>query len=94
MKVTKEEVEYIARLAHLEFTAEEALNLAGEFTAILEHFDQLAQEDLSGYGMDTFEKEGLRLREDRVVPFEHFGELFNNTASMAGTAVKIPKVVD
>ncbi len=94
MKVTKEEVAYIARLAHLSFTEEEALKMAGEFSDILAHFDNLSQEDLEGIDLYPFEEEGMRLREDQVIPFEHFEELYRNTRSMAGTAVKIPRVVD
>jgi aspartyl-tRNA(Asn)/glutamyl-tRNA(Gln) amidotransferase subunit C len=94
MIVTKKDVEYIAKLANLIFTEKQAEKMADEFSGILNHFDNINNEDLEGIEMYSFDDEPLRLRKDEVIPFENKAELYSNTKSMQETAIKIPKVVD
>lgn len=94
MEVTKKDVEYIAKLANLIFTDEEANKMAEEFTGILTHFDNINNEDLEGIEMYSFKDNPLRLRKDEFIPFDNKKELYRNTKSMQGTAIKIPKVVE
>ncbi len=94
MIVTKKEVAYIAGLANLMFDDVEIETMADEFSKILNHFDNISKEDLSGIEMYSFADEPLRLRPDKAVPFEEAGALYENTKSMQDTAIKIPKVVD
>jgi aspartyl-tRNA(Asn)/glutamyl-tRNA(Gln) amidotransferase subunit C len=94
MKVTKEEVAYIAKLSNLMLTPEQAEKQADEFSNILNHFDTINQENLTGIEMYSFEDEPLRLRKDEAIPFKNSDELYANTKSMQETAIKIPKVVE
>ncbi|HCX05072.1 MAG TPA: Asp-tRNA(Asn)/Glu-tRNA(Gln) amidotransferase GatCAB subunit C [Clostridiales bacterium] len=94
MKVSREEVEYIAKLANLKFSSNEMDKLLKEFESILEHFENLDQEDLKGYDMYSFEEKSLRTREDKVVDFENKSELFSNVKKMRDKFIEIPKVVD
>ena len=45
MKITKKDVEYVARLARLELTDEEKEKYAGQLEAILSYVDQLKTQD-------------------------------------------------
>jgi len=94
MKVSREEVEYIAKLANLKFSQDEMDKLLREFESILEHFENLEQEDLKGYDMYSFDEKSLRTRKDEVVDFENREELFSNVKKMRDNCIEIPKVVD
>ncbi|MBV1756895.1 MAG: Asp-tRNA(Asn)/Glu-tRNA(Gln) amidotransferase subunit GatC [Dethiosulfatibacter sp.] len=94
MIVTKKEVAYIAGLSNLMFDDASIEKMADEFSKILNHFDNISKEDLSGIEMYSFADEPLRLRPDKAVPFEDAAVLYDNTKSMQDTAIKIPKVVD
>ena len=94
MTVTKKEVAYIAGLANLRFDEASIEKMAEEFSKILNHFDNISKEDLSGIEMYSFADEPLRLRTDEAIPFEDAVSLYDNTKSMQDTAIKIPKVVD
>jgi len=45
MKITRKEVEYVAHLARLELTPEEAEQFTGQLGQILEYFDKLKELD-------------------------------------------------
>lgn len=94
MIVTKKEVAYIAGLANLMFDDTSIEKMTDEFSTILNHFDNICKEDLSGVEMYSFADEPLRLRPDNAVSFEDAAVLYDNTKSMQDTAIKIPKVVD
>ena len=94
MKVSREEVKYIAKLANLEFSQDEMDKLLKEFESILEHFENLEQEDLKGFNMYSFDEKSLRTRKDEVVDFENREELFSNVKKMRDNCIEIPKVVD
>ncbi|QUH25345.1 Asp-tRNA(Asn)/Glu-tRNA(Gln) amidotransferase subunit GatC [Serpentinicella alkaliphila] len=95
MKISKEEVLYIAKLAKLKFTDEEALELTTEFEGILKHFDSLKESD---YELgDTSINEELvptELREDKVEIFEENTKLFANAKDKERGYIKIPKVIE
>ena len=94
MKVTKEEVYYIAKLANLHFTEDEAEKMSQEFSGILSHFDNINKEDLEGIEMYSFDDRPLRLRKDEVHVFDNKKDLYKNTKKMRDTAIEIPKVVE
>jgi len=94
MKVSREEVNYIAKLANLKFSQDEMDKLLKEFESILEHFENLEQEDLKGFNMYSFDEKSLRTRKDDVVDFENREELFSNVKKMRDNCIEIPKVVD
>ena len=94
MKVKREEVKYIAKLANLEFSQNEMDKLLKEFESILEHFENLEEENLEGYEMYSFDEKSLRTRTDEVVDFDNMDKLFSNVKKMRDNCIEIPKVVD
>ncbi|MDW7668685.1 MAG: Asp-tRNA(Asn)/Glu-tRNA(Gln) amidotransferase subunit GatC [Bacillota bacterium] len=94
MKVSREEVKYIAKLANLEFSQKEMDKLLNEFESILEHFENLKEENLEGYEMYSFDEKSLRTRKDEVVDFDNREKLFSNVKKMRENCIEIPKVVD
>jgi len=94
MKVSRDEVKYIGKLANLRFNEEEMDKLIKEFESILEHFVNLEEENLDGYEMYSFDEKSLRTRTDEVVNFDNRDKLFSNVKKMRDKCIEIPKVVD
>lgn len=95
MKVNVDDVKYIAKLAKLDFSEEEAEGLAKEFESILTHFETIDKLDLSEIKVDVF-SEDLKpvLRKDETSVFEDKKKLFQNVKSMRDTAIMVPKIID
>lgn len=67
MKITKQEVEKVARLARLELQAGEAERLAGELGAILDYVAKLDELDTGGVAVTTHSQAVANaFREDEV----------------------------
>lgn len=94
MKINKQEVEYIAKLAKLNFTEKEIEKLSGEFDAILNHFDNLNQEELEGVPIYDFKDKVSVLRQDSMRIFEDKEDLFMNAKKMQGLYIEIPKIIE
>lgn len=94
MKISKEEVKYIAKLAKLSFTEEETEKFVMEFSDILTHFENIDREDVDGIDTNTLDKVQSVLRRDEVKPFDNRSELFKNVKNMRGTSIEIPKVIE
>ncbi|MDN5303965.1 MAG: aspartyl-tRNA(Asn)/glutamyl-tRNA(Gln) amidotransferase subunit [Fusobacteriaceae bacterium] len=94
MKITVDEVNYIAKLAKLKFTEDEAKNLAKEFESVLEHFATIDNFDLSDVESYDFSETNSEFRKDEVEVFEDKQKLFRNTKKMNGTSIEIPKVIE
>lgn len=92
MKINKEEVLYIAKLAKLSFTEEETEKFINEFDNILTHFENIEKEDLDEIDIDKFTTSKSVLREDKVKVFENKEELFRNVKTMRDTSIEIPKL--
>jgi aspartyl-tRNA(Asn)/glutamyl-tRNA(Gln) amidotransferase subunit C len=98
LKITEQQVRYVADLANLSLTDGEVARLRADFEGILEHFDKLNEADTSGVepmAQVLFDAEATAtLRED--VPVAPLG----NTAAMAnapqpgGGYFKVPKVIE
>lgn len=95
MKVSIEDVNYIAKLAKLSMTPEQVEKMVMEFESILSHFESIDKFDLSDVQLD-FHSEGMDavLREDETSAFENKEKLFKNTKSMSGTYIKVPKIIE
>lgn len=95
MKIDKEEVLYIAKLAKLKFTEEEALELASEFEGVLKHFDSLKGTDLELQNYEDSEDFIITdFRDDVVEHFEDNDKLFSNFKDVKDRYVRIPKVIE
>ncbi len=94
-KIDIETVNYIAKLAKLQFTEEESLKLAKEFESILTNFETLDKLDLSDINLDLL-SDDLKpvLRKDECRYFEDKKKLFSNVKSMNGTAIEVPKIIE
>jgi aspartyl-tRNA(Asn)/glutamyl-tRNA(Gln) amidotransferase subunit C len=94
MKVSIDEVKYIAKLSKLKFSDEEADKFAKEFEHILESFQYLNELDLN-IEEDTDNKAELKpvVRKDEVKSFE-CKDLFRNVKDMQETYIKVPKIIE
>ncbi|MBC2460250.1 Asp-tRNA(Asn)/Glu-tRNA(Gln) amidotransferase subunit GatC [Clostridium beijerinckii] len=94
MKVSIDEVKYIAKLSKLRFSDEEAAKFAKEFENILEHFQYLNELDLD-IKEDIDNKAELKpvVRKDEVKQFE-CKDLFRNVKDMQDTYIKVPKIIE
>lgn len=93
MKVSIDEVKYIAKLSKLKFSDEEAAKFASEFEGILNNFQYLNELDLEIE--DDMDKEELKpiIRKDEVKAFE-CKDLFRNVKDMQDTYIKVPKIIE
>lgn len=94
MKISKEEVGYIAKLAKLSFTEEETERFVEEFDNILTHFENIDKENLDGLDVNIFHKAESVMREDKVKIFKNKKELFRNVKNMRNRSIEIPKVIE
>lgn len=95
MKISIEDVNYIAKLSKLSFTEEQAQKLAKEFESILSHFESIDKFDLSDIHLDLY-SDDLKsvLRKDETAVFEDKKKLFQNAKSMKDTYIKVPKIIE
>src|SRR5512139_681024 len=98
MKLTEEQVRYVADLANLTLSADEVRRYAADLGDILTHMDKLNELDTSGvepmaqvlYGAE----EGATMRDDvPVPPLGQEGALANAPLS-GGGCYKVPKVIE
>ena len=95
MKVEIKDVNYIAKLSKLSFTEAEIQKLVGEFESILSHFESIDKFDLSDINLDLISDEIKPvLRPDIPKSFDDKKKLFQNTKSMKGTAIMVPKIIE
>ncbi|MGN0144515.1 MAG: Asp-tRNA(Asn)/Glu-tRNA(Gln) amidotransferase subunit GatC [Clostridium sp.] len=92
MNVTIDEVKYIAKLAKLNFSEEEAEKFAGEFEGILENFKYLSELDLEIHDDDEKELKPV-LRKDEVKKFD-CNDLFRNVKDKQDTYIRVPKIIE
>jgi aspartyl-tRNA(Asn)/glutamyl-tRNA(Gln) amidotransferase subunit C len=95
MRIDIDEVKYIAKLAKLRFSEEEARKMAGEFESILSHFETIDMFDLDDVQLDVFSEDlKPRLRKDETSIFEDKVKLFQNVKSMCDSSIKVPKIIE
>jgi len=95
MKISVEDVKYIAKLAMLSFTEEQAQKMVKEFEGILSHFESIDKLDLNDVRLDLY-SEDMRsvLRKDETTVFKDQKKLFQNVKSMSDTYIKVPKIIE
>lgn len=94
MPVTIKDVEYVAKLARLEFTREELEKFTRQFNQILDYIEKLNE-------LDTTNVEPLShviplhnvFRDDQVRPSYPRDEVLKNAPSQDGRFFKVPKVI-
>lgn len=96
MKITEDEVRYVAALANLSLTEEEVVKLRRDLDGILEHINQLNSVDVEGVEpmSQVLFGEGDALRDDvPQAPLGNEAALANAPLSGAGF-FKVPKVIE
>lgn len=91
MAITKEDVKYIAKLAKLKFSEEEAEVFAGEFENILEQFktlDQLNLEDVE------IERPKVAVVRKDICQKCDIDDLYRNSKNMRETSIEVPKIIE
>ena len=95
MKLSVDDVKYIARLAKLSFSEEQALQMVKDFNGILEHFQAIDRLDLEAEKLDSYNEAIIPvLRKDEVRIFTDKEKLFRNIKSMSGSYIKVPKIIE
>jgi len=94
MSITIQEVEKLARLSRLEFSAEEVQRFLGEFEAILGQVEAINKVDVSKVNLleDTIDAD-TQLRRDEVKPSLPASEIILNAPESADTAFLVPVTV-
>jgi aspartyl-tRNA(Asn)/glutamyl-tRNA(Gln) amidotransferase subunit C len=108
MKVTDQDVTYVADLANLELTAEERTRMVRDLNSILEHVDRLQQLDTSDvepmaqisdrYGVDESKQGTARfgyvMREDELRRCLPHEDAMRNAPETDGVYFRVPKVIE
>jgi len=98
VKITEEQVRYVADLANLRLTDEEIGRMAHDLDEILTHMDKLNQLDTGGVepmAQVLFDaSETSTLREDRARPSLPNEEALANAPQKGGGYFKVPKVIE
>ncbi len=94
MKVSKEEVKYIAKLAKLNFSAAEVEELSVELSKIINYVEKLNELDTGNVEplSHPLEKKNV-FRDDVNVKSISTGEALKNAPDKTGQFFKVPKVI-
>ena len=98
MKITEEEVKYVAALANLELSEDEVARMARDLDDILTHVDTLKELDTTNVepmAQVLFEaEETATLRDDRERPSLGTASALENAAVSGAGYFKVPKVIE
>lgn len=96
MKITEEEVRYVAALANLSLTEEEVARLRRDLDGILTHIDRLNAIDVDGVEpmSQVLFGGGDALRDDLVQPSLDNQSALANAPQPGGGYFKVPKVIE
>lgn len=98
MKLTEEEVRYVADLANLSLTDEEVRHMSHDLGEILTHIEQLNELDTANVApmaQVLYEaEETATLREDRERPPLSNADAVANAALSGSGYFKVPKVIE
>jgi aspartyl-tRNA(Asn)/glutamyl-tRNA(Gln) amidotransferase subunit C len=95
MKLSREEVLHIARLARMALTEEEIMRLSGQLSNLLEHFEVL-QEVNTDNVEPTAQSVELRsvMREDNVAPSMPPEDVLANAPRKEGEYIRVRAVLE
>lgn len=95
MKLTKEDVVYVAELARLEFNDDELQVFGDQLTSILDYAEKLNQLDTSNVKPTAHVLPVNNvLRDDLVVPSLDRAKVLQNAPSQENGCFKVPKVIE
>lgn len=93
MAITKDEVNYIAKLAKLKFNDDEAEVFAEEFENILEQFKTLDKLNLDDVEIERPNVAVVRKDIAKKCEIDQ-KELYKNVKIMRETAIEVPKIIE
>ncbi|KAF0221290.1 MAG: aspartyl-tRNA(Asn)/glutamyl-tRNA (Gln) amidotransferase subunit [Geobacteraceae bacterium] len=95
MKITKAEVEHVARLARLELTEQEVETFTGQMDAILAYVDKLNGLETAGI-IPTAHAVPMEnaFRQDEVAPSIGIDNALANAPDRADNFFRVPKVIE
>ncbi len=94
-KITREEVEHVARLARLELTEDEKTRMTDQLDAILGYFDTLSRLDTSQVEpMTTVIPTVSVMREDEVRPSLPIEEALANAPDREDAFFRVPRIIE
>jgi aspartyl-tRNA(Asn)/glutamyl-tRNA(Gln) amidotransferase subunit C len=95
MRVDKEEVGHIAKLARLSVSEEEAGMYSAQLSAILEYMEKLNEMDTSGVEPTSHVLEIKNvMRDDRVRPSLPADEVLKNCPDRKDDFYRVPKIIE
>jgi len=95
MRISVDDVKYIAKLAKLRFSDEEALKLTEEFESILTYFQSIDKMELDNVDLSDYSKaQESVLRQDVNTAYSDKAKLFQNVKSMRGRFIQVPKIIE
>jgi len=95
MKISREEVLYIARLARLGLSEDDVKKFSEQLSNLLEHFEMLQQVDTSGIA-PTAQSISLQnvMKPDEVTPSLPQSEILDNAPQRDGNLFKVKAVLE
>jgi aspartyl-tRNA(Asn)/glutamyl-tRNA(Gln) amidotransferase subunit C len=95
-KISKEDVEHIARLASLKLPPDQLETYTKQFSSIIGYFEKLNSVDTSKVGITSHAIEGVvcPLREDADIKFETVDAILNILPQKSGRLLEVPKVIE
>ncbi len=96
MKLTKEQVLHVARLASLSLTPEEEAHFAGELSGILDYVETLNRLELPPPGLHVSEdmSEPTPLATDMPRPSIPTEEALSNAPDHSGSFFRVPRILE
>lgn len=95
MKISKNEIEYMAEIARIGLTDEEKSKIRTNIEEILLYFDSLNDIDISGVGMgERIMGTKNVLRDDEVETFYSRDEMFSNAPSEQNGYFRVPRIME
>ncbi len=94
-KISRAEVEHVARLARLSLTDEEKTRMGEELSIILGYIDQLRDLDTSSVEPTSHAIPMVNvMREDEVRPSYPVEAMLGNAPEREGDFVRVPKIIE
>jgi len=93
--ITKKDVEYVAKLARIDISAQETEKYQGELESILGHIAQLKEVETKNVKSTAHPHAVSNVwREDLVNPFDKIKEVLANAPDREETFYKVKKVIE
>ena len=95
MPLTREQVEHVAKLAHLSLTPEEAEGFTSQLSQILDYIDKLQELDVKGVEPTAHvEVQSTPLRADEPRPSLPVDEALANAPEREGSHILVPRILE